>query len=68
MIEKWFAVVAITSKLLVVPDFAFPAVVIVTPVDALVSVTSPVQVPLAKAPVFVGVIGPADAARVLDHV
>jgi hypothetical protein len=52
-------------NVLLVPVLLLPLVEIVMPVPALVSVTEPVQTPEVNAVVFVGLMVPEEAVRVL---
>ncbi|MBA7631483.1 hypothetical protein ES703_39014 [subsurface metagenome] len=55
-IIMWSGEPAATSKLLLVPDLSAPVVVMATPVCTPVMVTLPVQTPLVKLPVELGVM------------
>jgi len=52
-------------KMLLVPDMAEPVVKSVTPEPAPVTVTEPVQTPLEKTPVLIGLIVPVETFKVL---
>ena len=53
----------LTVKLPLVPDLLEPDVEIVTPEPAPVTVTEPVQTPLEKVPVVVGLIVPVETLK-----
>jgi hypothetical protein len=55
----------LTVKMALVPDMPEPDVKSVTPEPAPVTVTEPVQTPLEKTPVLVGLIVPVETFKVL---
>jgi len=55
----------LTLKVLLVPDLLEPDVEIVIPEPTPVTVTEPVQTPLEKTPVLVGLIVPEETLKVL---
>ena len=61
---KWSRAPGLTVKLPLVPDLPEPDVEIVIPEPAPVNVTEPVQTPLEKAPVVVGLMVPVETLKV----
>ena len=55
-ITMWSREPAVISKLLLVPDLSAPVVAMATPVCTSVMVTFPVQTPLVKLPVELGLM------------